>query len=40
MKGAWFWLDFHAIVKTSLLFVAVLFTVLCLAVFVVYSVSA
>ena len=29
MKGAWFWLDFHTIVKTSLLCVAVLFTVLC-----------
>ena len=38
--GAWFRLDFHTTVKTSLLFVAVLFTVLCLAVSVVYSVFA
>ena len=40
MKGAWFRLDSHTTVKTSLLFVAVLFTVLCSAVSVVYSVFA
>ena len=40
MKGAWFRLDFHMTVKTLLLFVVVLFTVLCSAVSVVYSVFA
>ena len=39
MKGAWFLLNFHMTVKTLLLFVVVIFTVLCLAVSIVYSVS-